>query len=151
MQNTDNSANTDYNGKRTGLLVYDNGIAVYNSTDSNTIWKYDVGNTTSTTTVSNVITAASGITVTNVAYSQWNKIAMLSVTCKGFASTSGASQIAGTIVSGKRPTQQAYGDHATINATYCFINTSGEMGVYWNTAPSSTTAYTFKFMYILAS
>lgn len=58
----------------------------------------------SITTISNVITAGSGFTITNATYKQWGKVAQLYFQAsKTAAQTSEASMTVGTVVSGKRP------------------------------------------------
>lgn len=144
-----NQANTTYNGHDTGLLVVDDGIALYDWSDGTgaTQWKLDA-TTDTTTTLSSIMTAASGITLSSPSYSVCGKVAMLSVAATGFAASTG-SQTVGTVVSGKRPVQAAYGNSTSRYVTYTQITTAGAMTVYWNTAPSSDSTYTFKFMYLL--
>lgn len=105
---------------------------------------------TTTTTVSQVITAASGITVSSVTYAEWGKMAMLSVSISGWAASTG-SQTGGTVVSGKRPVYNVYAtDVSTSYAVYAQLTSSGALTVYWGTAPGTSTSYTIRFIYILA-
>lgn len=144
-----NSANTAYNGHETGIFVMDDGIALYDWDDGTGATQWKLGaKTTTTTTASSIITAASGITVSSASYSACGKVAMLSVTCTGFSASTGSQSI-GTVVSGKRPAQSAYGDFGTSNATYASLGAGGAISVYWNNAPSSSSSYTFRFMYLL--
>lgn len=64
---------------------------------------------TTTTTVSSIITAASGITISSAEYCQWGKVAQLQITWKSSntisvgADGNAADVTVGTVVSGKRP------------------------------------------------
>ena len=157
--NVINSNNTTYHGHNTGLGMTNTNTFLFDFTAQESIWtayttqnpqppeKWDVSKTT---TVSQVITAASGITVDSVNYAEWGKVAQLSVVCSGFSASTG-SQTVGTVVSEKRP---VYGVYATdVNssyATYAQLTSSGALMVYWGTAPSTTGTYTIRFIYILA-
>lgn len=102
------------------------------------------------TTVSQVISAASGRTVSSVSYASWGKVAMLSVTVSGFAASTG-TQTVGTVVSGKRPVYAVYATAVTsAYAPYAQLATNGALTVYWSTAPSASTGYTVRFVYLLA-
>lgn len=105
---------------------------------------------TTTTTVSQVITAGSGRTISSVTYAEWGKVAMLSVSISGWAASTG-SQTGGTVVSGKRPVHNVYAtDVNSSYATYAQLTTAGALTVYWGTAPSTSTTYIIRFIYILA-
>jgi hypothetical protein len=105
---------------------------------------------TTTTTVSQVITAASGITVSSVTYAEWGKVAQLSVVCTGFSASTG-SQTVGTVVDGKRPVYGVYAtDVSSSYAVYAQLSTAGALTVYWGTAPGTTGSYTIRFIYLLA-
>ena len=106
-------------------------------------------NTTNADTASNYIALNSGFAVGTLHYAAWGKVAVLRFSVKGFAATTG-SQTVGTVSSGRRPPALMYGSPGTKNATFCSLESNGEMKVYWNTAPSPSTSYTFSFTYLLA-
>lgn len=157
--NVINSNNTAYHGHNTGLVVSSGQPSLYDFTAQGSIWiayttknpqppeKWDVYKST---TVSQVITAASGITVSSVTYAEWGKVAQLSVACTGFSASTG-TQTVGTVVSGKRPVYNVYAtDVNSSYATYAQLTTAGALTVYWGTAPSTSTSYNIRFIYILA-
>ena len=157
--NVINSNNTTYHGHNTGLGMTNTNAFLYDFTAQKSIWtayttqnpqppeKWDVYKST---TVSQVITAASGITVSSVTYAEWGKVAMLSVTCTGFSASTG-TQTVGTVVSGKRPVYNVYAtDVNSSYAVYAQLTTAGALTVYWGTAPSTTGSYTVRFIYLLA-
>ena len=103
-----------------------------------------------TTTVSDVITAASGRTIGSVTYAEWGKVAQLSVACTGFSASTG-SQAVGTVVSGKRPTYAVYATAVTSSyVSYAQLAADGALTVYWASAPSTSGSYTVRFVYLLA-
>lgn len=63
---------------------------------------------TGTTTISQIVTAASGFSIENARYTQWGKVAMVTIAFKKTtAQTTVTTMIAGTLVSGKRPAYYA--------------------------------------------
>ena len=164
--NVVNSNNTTYRNHNTGLGITNSNAFLYDfsgdpetGTGKGTIWSAyttkspqpaDAWSTTKTTTISSVISAASGITINSLTYTSWGNMAMLSINMKGFAASTG-TQTVGTIVSGKRPADAAYAtDIGSVNATYALIGTDGKLTVAWSVAPSTTGSYTARFIYILA-
>ena len=109
----------------------------------------ELDRTTTVTTISDIIEAAPGITITAATYTQRAGIAQLNVTAKGFSASTG-SQTVGTVKSGKRPAFIRYEKATSSYAVYSSLNSNGAMSVYWDTAPSTTTAYVFSFVYPLA-
>ena len=157
--NVINSNNTAYHNHNTGLSMSNTGAFLYDFTAQGTIWSAyttknpqpaDAWDVSKSTTVSQVITAESGRTVSSVTYAEWGKVAMLSVSISGWAASTG-SQTGGTVVSGKRPVYNVYAtDVSTSYAVYAQLTTAGALTVYWGTAPSTTGTYTVRFIYILA-
>lgn len=157
--NVINSNNTAYHNHNTGLSMSNTGAFLYDFTAQGTIWSAyttknpqpaDAWDVSKTTTVSQVITAESGRTVSSVTYAEWGKVAMLSVSISGWAASTG-SQTGGTVVSGKRPVYNVYAtDVSTSYAVYAQLTSSGALTVYWGTAPGTSTSYTIRFIYILA-
>lgn len=146
-----NSANS-HAGNKTGLLLNDSEVVGYDFTSQSTMWSAITTATSvyKSTTASQVITAASGRTVSSVTYAEWGKVAMLSVTVSGFAASTG-SQSVGTVVSGKRPVYAVYAtDVSSSYAVYGVLNADGTLNVYWGTAPSTSTGYVVRFIYLLA-
>lgn len=157
--NVINSNNTTYYGHNTGLGITNINAFLYDFTAQGSIWTAyttqnpqpaDKWDTYKSTTVSQVISAASGVTVSSVTYAEWGKVAQLSVAFTGMAASTG-SQTVGTVVSGKRPVYSVYAtDVGSANAREGQLTTAGALTVYWNTAPSTTGTYTVRFIYILA-
>ena len=114
-------------------------------------WRSGLGldRSATVTTISQVITAASGITINSVSYTERAGIAHLNVSAKGFAASTG-SQAVGTVVSGKRPAFIRYESVTTSYAVYCSLTSAGALSVYWGTAPSPSTNYTMSLVYPLA-
>lgn len=157
--NVINSNNTTYRGHSTGLGMTDTNAFFYDFTGQSSIWTAyttkspqpaDAWDVYKSTTVSQVITAGSGRTVSSVTYAEWGKVAMLSVSISGWAASTG-SQTGGTVVSGKRPVYNVYAtDVSSSYAVYAQLTSAGALTVYWGTAPSTSASYTIKFVYILA-
>jgi hypothetical protein len=154
-----NSKNTTYYNKSQLVGFANTNMFLYDSPGNKIIWSAyttaspqpaDAWSTTKTTTVSSVISAASGITINSVTHTSWGNMAMLSISVKGFAASTG-SQTVGTIVSGKRPADNVYAtDISSGYAAYGQLTTGGALTVYWATAPTTATSYTIRFIYILA-
>ena len=145
------SGDSVYNIFRVGKLA--DGTNVYGVTDP-AAFRSAIGaphdSLSRTTTVSNVITAASGRTIGSVTYAKWGKVAQLSVSVSGFAASTG-SQSVGTVVEGKRPVYAVYATAVTSsNATYATLAADGAMSVYWASAPGTSNGYTIRFVYLLA-
>ncbi len=108
----------------------------------------DINGVTTTSTASSIISEETGFTVASANYAVSGKTAMLRLTVGGFAASTG-SQAVGNIVAGKIPVMEVYGGSTSRYVTYARINSSGEFTVYWNTAPSTSTNYTFQFTYLI--
>lgn len=157
--NVINSNNATYYGHNTGIVVGNTYASLFDFTAQGSIWTAyttqnpqpaDAWDVYKSTTVSQVISAASGITVSSVAYAEWGKVAQLSVAFTGMAASTGY-QTVGTVVSGKRPVYNVYAtDVSTSYAVYAQLTTAGALTVYWGTAPGTSTSYTACFVYILA-
>lgn len=83
-------------------------------------------------TVSNVISAGSGFTISSVSYKQWGKFVQLHISAKATsAQSTGALVTVGTIVSGKRPAIASAVNYANITSlNYGSINSSGVVSIY---------------------
>lgn len=98
----------------------------------------------STTTASQIATAATNTTISSASYAQWGKIAMVQIAITRSINTGTNTDVTvATLVSGKRPAITA---SATIryngSVNFAYINTSG--GIIINTAtsiPANTTLY----------
>ena len=101
---------------------------------------------TTTTTISQIITAGSGVTVSEASYTVWGKVAQLRVVIKTTAAKSGEWEV-GTLVSGKRPKQYSYGQCYTY-ANNNYIHTNGK--VYINGTAPANAQFVLSFMYLLA-
>lgn len=102
-----------------------------------------------TTTISNIATAASGCEIIAAAYTQWGKVAMVSLTIrKAEATTTSGAMTLATMVSGKRPAFNA--EAVTINNTMFngYIQSSGNVVVN-GTNTANQTIYVFS-TFILA-
>lgn len=105
-----NANNTSYNGKEVGVIIGNNSIGLWNGTASSTIWvlsglsgTVDFSNAF-TSTVAQVITAASGFTISQASYVQNGRMGQWYMTVKTTNAMSANTQYTiGTIVSGKRP------------------------------------------------
>lgn len=79
--------------------------------------------TSTDTTISNIITAGSGITITEAHYCTWGKVAMLMVGLKrSTAINAGGAITIGTVASGHRPVTDAAGGSNTLNG---WLSTGG--------------------------
>ena len=128
-------------------------------------WKDALGLTVSTTTtISNIIVPASGITISEARYAQSGKVAMLYLDWKRNATISvnpdgNASNVTiGTLVSGKRPAIYAigtsFGDSGGPAFYYCGTDGVIQLGACGGTGSSRTiaanTQFQAGFTYILA-
>jgi uncharacterized repeat protein (TIGR02543 family) len=102
---------------------------------------------TSVTTISSIITAASGITITAATYSERNGVATLKLNFTRTATSTGSFNI-GTVVSGKRPSMAIYGPTNSTSLTYSYITSAGVVSAYANTA-TGTGTYGCSFTYLL--
>lgn len=141
--NCTNEANTEHSGNRVGLLLYNDGILLY---DGSSRWKLSAS-TTTTTTVASIIAAASGISITDAQYAERNGVAMLRFVFKATSDKSASFNI-GTVVSGKRPAIISYGSFTSDKLTYINVNTTGLVTGYGT--PTTNTSYSVGFTYILA-
>lgn len=156
--NVINSNNTTYHGHNTGLGMTNTGAFFHDFTAQNTIWTaYTTENpqpasawdVVRTSTISSIITAASGITIAAATYASWGKIAMLSVGFSGVSASAGTKTV-GTMVSGKRPTYNQNGEIVSTAVSTSQIATNGALTATFNSAPSTSTTYYVRFIYILA-
>ena len=105
---------------------------------------------TTTTTVSDIVSAASDTTISAARYSVWGKVVTLSVTFTRTSAWNANAQVnVGTVVSGKRPTTQAAGGSAACTAG---ISTGGVIYARNTTGASvaSGTSTTLAFTYLLS-
>ena len=149
--NEDGEGNETYNSLHVG--VNRDGTPAYRVSDA-AAFRSSIGAPsdamTRVTDASQVIAAASGRSVSNATYAEWGRVAQLSVTASGFAESSG-SQTVGTVVSGKRPVYAVYATAVTsAYAPYAQLAADGTLSVYWSAAPSATTSYVIRFIYLLA-
>lgn len=79
-------------------------------------------------TIANIISAASGFTITQAAFCAWGKIAMIYVRAKATAATSSGWHTVGTVVSGKRPAVMLHASELNFGASSFYI--TGEIQVY---------------------
>ena len=146
--NEDGSGNPVYN--TFAVAVGKDGTRYYSMSDPDAfVSALGLDRSATVTTISQVITAASGITINSVSYTERAGIAHLNVSAKGFAASTG-SQAVGTVVSGKRPAFIRYESVTTSYAVYCSLTSAGALSVYWGTAPSPSTNYTMSLVYPLA-
>lgn len=99
-----------------------------------------------TTTISDVVIAESGYSVTQAQYSSWGKIAMVHLAVKKNSSAGSGTQTICTFVSGKRPKYVAPGDCGYSNN--CSIGTDG--GVVINQSVAANETLQIRATYILA-
>lgn len=101
-----------------------------------------------TTSASQIVTAASGFTVTSAAFYQWGKVAYATLAFKKTAAqTSAAEMIAGTMVAGKRPINYAIAQALSGNISWADIASSGNVRFY-GTWPAGGT-YWIHAIYLL--
>lgn len=99
-------------------------------------------------TISNVITAGSGFTITNVSYKQWGKVVQLYVQAtKTEAQTASASMTVGTVVSGKRPSVLAGAVCTDTSINYAYVAAGGALSARGTWAANAEK--TFVATYIL--
>lgn len=102
----------------------------------------------SETAISNVITAGSGFTITNVSYKQWGKVVQLYVQAtKTEAQTASASMTVGTVVSGKRPSVLAGAVCTDTSINYAYVAAGGALSARGTWAANAEK--TFVATYIL--
>lgn len=68
-------------------------------------------------TISDIIAAASGFTITTAGYCAWGKVAMLYVVAKVTTATSSGWHTVGTVVSGKRPAMRLHASELNLGAS----------------------------------
>lgn len=113
-----------------------------------------LGSVTSTSTISDVLTAASGTTINSVTFAKWGKVAMLAVNFKrttAITSSSSTTTIA-TLKTGHRPASWAQITHAYGNLGGA-VSTDGTIQVakcVGTTDIAANTNVTLRSMYILA-
>lgn len=93
-----------------------------------TAWINVVGaDTTITNTIANVVTPASGCTISSVQYAQYGKIAMLNLILQKNTAVSSGSTVVATIVSGKRPAIRAIAEVLNNSIYAASVGTNGEV------------------------
>ena len=104
------NANSTLNGKRLSLIFRNDGLSGWNNSDSSQMWSIALPTGTVnfrnvfTSTVAQVITAASGFTISQASYVQNGRMGQWYMTVKNTNAMSANTQYTiGTIVSGKRP------------------------------------------------
>ena len=106
-----------------------------------------LGNPTTTTTASSIVTPASGFSISSAEYHQWGKLAMITVVFKKTtAVTTASSMNPGTVVSGKRPIAVANAGSSDIAITEAHINSSGAMYMYGTWAANATKRITATYL-----
>ncbi len=124
--------------------------AMFQGTDVVPVYMGGTGQTDveSVTTISNVITAGSGFSITNATYKQWGKVAQLYFQAsKTAAQTSEASMTVGTVVSGKRPAVLAGMICTDTAINYTYLAAGGTVSARGTWAAGATK--TFVATYIL--
>lgn len=94
-----------------------------------------LGSTTLVTTASNIVSAASGVSISSAVYAQFGKIAMINIQFKKATAVSTATTMTlGTIVSGKRPATMATGGSTNAQLNFVSIMDDGTISVNgtWN-------------------
>lgn len=99
-----------------------------------------------TTTIADIVTEATGYSVTQAQYASWGKIAMVRLVVKKDASAGSGTQTICTLVSGKRPVYVAPGNCGY--SSNCAIGTGGGVVVSQNVAANATLQ--IRAIYILA-
>lgn len=105
--------------------------------------------TSTDTTISNIITAGTGITITEAHYCTWGKVAMLMVGLKrSTAISAGGAITIGSVKSGHRPVTDAGGSSNTLNA---WLSTGGNLTARNITGSqiAAKTAIYISFTYLL--
>ena len=103
-----------------------------------------------TSTVSDILTAASGVTINSAQYAQWGKLAMLFVGCKKNAAlTAGAHNKMATLNVGKRPPFEAGGAAPGGNGD-CSIASDGSVNYRPTSTVSANTNVYIRITYLLA-
>ena len=107
-----------------------------------------LGSPTKTSTIANIITAASGITINSANYVEWGKMAMLRIAFKSSTALSAGNHAIGTLASGKRPpiTCLLHGTSASIATGFMAANGTVTVGG----TISANTEYIVLSTYILA-
>ena len=107
----------------------------------------ELGDTEKTTTIANIISESSAVSITGASYSVWGKIACCSVTFTPKESWAANAQVqVGTVVSGKRPSTQVGGGASGITAG---ISTVGNVYARNNTGAARTASTTVGFVYLI--
>ena len=102
----------------------------------------------STTTISDVLTAASGVTVSSVSFARWGKMATLRIGCKKSSSISGQDNTIATLKDGYKTSIYVYGNPVLpTGMTTCALTASGNVQV-GGTISANTNMY-MGFVYIL--
>lgn len=102
--------------------------------------------TVATTTISDIITAGTGFSITSAAYYTWGKLAMINIHATvNTATTSGAWHLVGTLISGKRPANTIFTSelNKALNALY----SNGQLNVWGEWA--SGKKFEFTAVYLL--
>lgn len=112
-------------------------------------WLVALGLTTqSTSTVSDILTSGTGITITSAQFATFGKVAQLRIVfTRSSAVASGNTTIA-TLASGKRPVFNALATCHTNHDLVAYVNANGSVAV--NGSIAANTSYTVYSTYILA-
>ena len=139
---------TNYYFRTDGLLTANITGTASNVTGTVAIAHGGTGDTatTTTTTLSEICTKGTNITLESGSYSHWGKVASFSIVFKPTAAIASGATVF-TLVSGKRPDLYSIGNDSS-STTPISINTSG--AVVCRRALTSGTSYTFRATYLLA-
>ena len=105
---------------------------------------------TSTNTISQIATAASGFTISAANYAQWGKVVMLQLNVKTTnAISSGSNTVIATVVSGKRPVVNAGGSAVTSTVLNTYVATNGEVHIMNGSQWAANSTHYIYFTYLL--
>lgn len=102
------------------------------------------------TTISGIITPASGITITIAEYAECGGVATLRLAFKRTGATTSGSFNIGTVVSEKKPAVLVYGESSSSIINYTQIGTAGGVSAYASSTTSTSTTFYCSFTYVLA-
>lgn len=132
-------------------LIVGNGTAATRSNAFTVAWDGSINSKTfTTTTISDTISAASGVTINDCSFAQWGKLAMLNVSCKkSTAIAANTATVMFTMVSGKRPPFECAGVMPTGNGD-CYITSDGNVIIRVNSQYAANTNIYIRITYLLA-
>lgn len=135
-----------YNGL--ALSVKDNGDSVV-TFDQKDAWLTALGlNYESTTTISSIVTGASGVTIESAGFYSWGRLAQIKLTLKYNSALSSATTLA-TVKSGYRPISDAILMCTTRAISVGRLNSSGGVWLNPNTTIAANTSLTMFGTYLL--